>query len=331
MATVYSFNHLWDLKWFGDERINEFLKTWEKIWNALDGRDQLTADCKRDMFAKEVAKSHVLKVEYAHYEREVDHKRVDGTFEFLWKACESLINRREEKKRVEEQRTAFQQMAKGGGKQQRKWNDKNNGWSGPALPAAGADAKGKGGGKGKGGKGKKGDVKRSASAPANVRPTGKSGKLGKGKGGGTQHKEKCWYHSAATHIAGHKGCKNSAKECSRSHDLIPKKEFEEMAPPGASGSASRSGTPAGKGKGKKKGKDGKGKGKGGKNRASSPANGKVKYCMDFLNNGTCKFKDQYGHCNYPHMNQAQLDAAQKKAGAAAPAPGAANQNGGGDG
>ena len=297
MSQVYSYSHLIELQWYGDHRIADFLRSWDMIWDNLEERDTLPDSCKRDLFAKQVEQSSVLKTEFTHYKRQLRKARSDPTttecdFEFLYNACQCYLDDNEEKKRTAEVKDSFRQMAKG----------KGTGftWKGMATPGKGAPEKG-------GGKTDRGGAdRRSRSAPA---PRHRDSPTKTNNTVAVPAEERCWFHSAAAYGKG-QGCKYGSS-CNKSHDLMPKDVFDKMPKPrkpevdvAAAKGASKS---KGKGKGKTKSKGSKGKEKG---RSQSPYSGaiRIKHCWKFLKTGKCDWEEKHGtKCSLPHLTQAEYD------------------------
>ena len=119
--------------------------------------------------------------------------------------------------------------------------------------------------------------------------------------------KRCFFHSQGLHSdAKASGCKAGDK-CKFSHDKIPYKEFQKWKKPGLTAP----GTPKGKGDNDK----GKGKGKkswSGKGTPKGTGKGSVPHCHQWLKDKKCDFHAANGYCSYPHLDQGEYDAAQKK-------------------
>ncbi len=298
MSNIYSYNHLAEIKWFGDHRITEFLRIWDQIWKSLPNSKQIPDEVKRDLFAERVKESKVLKEDYAHYCRDKAKGLMgqDGTYEYLRRCCEVYEENRGKEAIVKETKDEFTRLANGAMKNQ-KGNENH-----PAMPAA----KGKGKGKGKEKKAENGDAKgkgkgkgkRSQSAPpapARGRTLDKTPRTDGLTDIAEDPKKRCWYFNK--HVRGEgPPCKFTSAQCTRLHERIPEAEWKKYGPP-ALRSSSRTPTPQ---PGARKAKKGAGKG------------GKIRFCQRFLANGDCQFRNNINPatgklCQYEHLTREQLE------------------------
>ena len=314
MSTMYSFHHLQNLRWFGDNRIREFLNTWEKIWDNLENKEAITEITKRDVFADKFKETTVLATEYQHYVRQRRKHDLnpssaeDGTFEFMWTSCECHLAEKEEEKRVKEVKNTFDSMAKG------------NGRGHNALPSEKGTRDGKGG-RGRG----KGDARARSKSERRREPVGLDNGIRNVPPPpvAAPAEERCYFHSAKFYGKG-EGCTNP--NCKRSHDLIPKSVFENMNSP-----SRRSSTPGRKSgpeaapseikgrKGEKGDKGGKGGGKRSKGKSksrsrsrSSSQGKKITFCAEYRKTGTCTYAQKHGGCQWPHMTDEMVKKAEER-------------------
>ena len=67
MSIVYGYNDVSDLEWLGDRKKQEFCDLWDHIMDNLE--EELSSKAKRDLFARQIAKSEDLREDYAHFKR----------------------------------------------------------------------------------------------------------------------------------------------------------------------------------------------------------------------------------------------------------------------
>ena len=304
MSQVYSFTDLTSLQWYGDDYRSDFLTQWgfiiehleEDTFNMLNTQGEKTL---RDLLFMQVEKSVALAEDVAHYKR-VGKNHPDHAYRFLRDAIERATVNKHQKYIVEERRNAFRV-----GRSPLELVPDT-----PAVPAVPAST-------GRGARENKRDRKRDGSR----RPGGGGSvptpapKSGAAPPRTTNLKDvPCYYHSAAQHITGHKGCR-FGKDCHFAHDkLLSKAEFDRMERPRAR-SASASSTGSRKGKGK------------GKGDSARPPRTRTEplHCNKFLKTGKCDYVGKNGEkCKFPHLTRAEYDAAVEKLKAqAAAAPKAA--------
>ena len=275
MATIYGYNDLHNITWFGDDKIGEFEYYFDYVVDNLEDRAAITDNMLRDVLKDKIANSVVLQHDFAHFKR-VGRQHADHSYEFLRAMMTRYQTVQHQERMLDNKNNELRRMGKGKGQ--------------PAAP--GIDG-GKKGGKGK--EGKKGKEK------------GSWGKKGKDKGGKQPQKNSydqtprpCWFHLAHHYGVIQRPCKYEA-DCPAAHSpILTKAQFDALQPPARSQSpAPRKGAWA-KGKGDKGGKKGKGKG----DKGGGKANRAIQYCNFFFNSGTCKYGD---NCRNPHIPKEEVN------------------------
>ncbi len=312
LSTMYSFETLYELKWFGDDRISEFHDKWlELISNLVE---PLGENALRDVLAKKLETSKVLSGDMDHYMREkgksanLSTPTTDFSHSYLLSIMQYRVEIQREAKMIEARKRDA--LGKGGG------DDKKTpgapGTTGGKNPKPKHDPKGGGGKQGRGGGGAGGGA--GAGAGGQGAQGGKGGKTaqkpggknagganagGAGRGKGAQAGtpgpgylgKPCWYEQA--NLRGLCApCQRGPDTCYwvHSNKKIPEEQFKKMRAPTKSPGAPRVND---------KPKATFTKGVGG-----------YKYplcCAQFRKTGVCNFPEKHNgvRCPSRHIDQAQ--------------------------
>ena len=270
LGVVYSYENLYELEWFGDYKIGEFIMEWERIIENLAFPLEDTA--LRDLLLPKIEKSHLpaFVADLQNFKREKSkslHTGVDTegySLLYLMNMMRRHLSEVKETKLLEQRK---QSVKAPGNRSQRQ--PKN---AAPAIADAdAAPAEGKGGSKTR-------SNRRTPDAKGKAKAKAKGG-APPAKGAAPQDGEKnpklCWNHQNHLHNKGVKACEKGVG-CRFTHGKkIPETEFKAMSRPG---SRTRSNTP-----GAKK-KDGKGGGKGDRPEGYTDKNGEkqIRCCWSFL-------------------------------------------------
>ena len=252
MNIMYSYQNIYELKWFGDERIQDFMTEWNRIVDNLDVPLKKNPDWRDLLYQKMVAGgTKIFALDLVHFKRQKaisDKKKEiqeDYSFEFLWGIMEAHLAEIKEEKVIQARRLSVKNV---GGRRDRNRNE-------PAAPAPEqpkpkakgkpkekekrARSEGKGSGKKNKEKDKKGGGKGTSTPRGNSQPRGEGGEFA----------DRCWFFQAKFYGAHKEGCKYTAESCSKVHgNPIGEENFKKMTRPGdRSRSASR-----GRGKGGEK-------------------------------------------------------------------------------
>jgi hypothetical protein len=182
MNQVYSFQHLQDLKWFGDSGIPKFLDSWDDILDniGMPIDDQL----KRELLYEKIKDSRRFSEDIAHFHRDRSKYKTDQTnsnsdysYEFL-RSCLVRSIADDDDDRARKERFAAHQGGGGGGRYPKKGNKDN-----PAAPAEQIRGRPK----------------------AEAKPKAKDGQ-----------KPHCWWHQFGQRPGG-TPCHQDAKSCARHH------------------------------------------------------------------------------------------------------------------
>ena len=101
MTTVYGYNHLYELEWYGDERIEEFSIKFIEIIDNLN--ETISDEAKCDILYKKMKLSKVLAEDLAHYRRQSVNKGADFTLDFLMDSMDRHVQLKQEEENVEAQ------------------------------------------------------------------------------------------------------------------------------------------------------------------------------------------------------------------------------------
>ena len=309
MNTLYSYDNLRELKWFGDDRVREFMTEWKRIVENLAIALPKDPDL-RDLLYRILTESNtkLFALDLAEFKREKgiwDQKKVfrpNYSFEFLWDAMLRHLFEEKEEKILQARRLSVR--APGGNP--RRGRDRSRP---PAAPAPEVNKKEP--------KKKKGTSQREPSAKP---PKGKKDKKTEGRepratsgppGGQrpakSDYADHCWFHQAS-HYNAHKGCRFSAKDCSKTHGSpIGEDNFKKMPTPSArsrSGSRGAGGSQPPK---KHNPKDLPPNTFEGRNGNIIPI-----CCPSFRNTGVCKWKAEGKTCSQPHWNNDKFIEEMKK-------------------
>ena len=206
LTKAYTVENLMAARWMGDDRADEFLGQWDRITSnfspsqleAVEQKKGSDAGIKQELFAVQVGKSNIPTLHHAHCDYLVAKDEVDSpkfTYEFLRKAVQSAVDRKQLSKQQEAERKELQRMASGGS--DTRLNRDNR--LAPAVDGKGA--------------------RHGKDAPKNPLSSEERKKNGP-----------CWFHAALTHAGATKPCK-SDKLCRFSHESISKAEFDKLPVP----------------------------------------------------------------------------------------------------
>jgi hypothetical protein len=100
MSVVFGVNDLLNLKWLGDEQMDEFIYMWRWIHTNVPLGPRLPDDTRRDIFIVQIEKSVVLKEDIAHYHRtkNSDHKNTVLISKFLEECVDRHLQPAHERK-----------------------------------------------------------------------------------------------------------------------------------------------------------------------------------------------------------------------------------------
>jgi hypothetical protein len=110
MTTVYGYNHLYELEWYGDERIEEFSIKFIEIIDNLN--ETISDEAKRDILYKKMKLSKVLAEDLAHYRRQSVNKGADFTLDFLMDSMDRHVQLKQEEENVEAQNADLKKGSK---------------------------------------------------------------------------------------------------------------------------------------------------------------------------------------------------------------------------
>ena len=273
MNTVYSYEALYEMIWYGDHEIQAFLFKWYEILDNLS--ETISQEALRDILSKKMHKSIVLKNDMSHFDREKGKavtnptERNDYTYDYLIQLLKRYLANALEDKQVQARKAATLSHPRGKGPN-----------AAPATGTPATPAPKKGGGR-DGGGGGGGAYK---GAPR------------KGKGGDGEaavSNKPCFKHQHS--FRGGDPCK-FGDNCNFAHGpQNSDAEYKDMRGPSRSPSRDR----------KQGGKDKKDTPP-----FTEGANG-TKYprcCTSFKQTGVCNNETKNGtRCNFPHIDQAQWD------------------------
>ena len=127
LCKAYTVENLMSVKWLGDDKADECLGQWDRIISnflpsqleAVEQQKGRDAGIKQELFAVQVNLSKIPTIQHAYCEYLIGKKEEEGsqkfTYEFLRKAVEAAVDRRQLSKQQEAERRELAKMAQGNG------------------------------------------------------------------------------------------------------------------------------------------------------------------------------------------------------------------------